>query len=316
MISIQVDNLGKNFGSIEAVKGISFSVNKGDVLGFLGPNGAGKSTTMKLLTTFLLPTYGRAEVGGFDIVEQANEVRKTVGYLPENAPLYGEMQVRDFLNFIADVRKISGADRKKSIDRAIEQTSLSDVVNRRIEKLSKGFKRRVGLAQALLHDPKILILDEPTDGLDPNQKHEVRELIGNMSEEKTLIISTHILEEVEAVCNRVVIISNGQVVADDEPSELKKSSKNYGSLCVAFKQNISDEEIRKLNEIPGVEKVEDLSNPDGEGSKVRFIPSDKNNIASDVIVQIAKYSFPIEDIIVENGSLVEVFRDITNQEGN
>ncbi len=231
---IEVDGLGRYFGDIKAVDGLSFSVNRGEVLGFLGPNGAGKSTTMKMLTCFLTPSFGTARVNGFDVTEESLQVRKSLGYLPESAPLYGEMIVSDFLRFIADVREIPKLEQKSAIDRVVELTSLDRVMQQRVETLSKGYRRRVGLAQALIHDPDILILDEPTDGLDPNQKHEVRTLINSM-QDKCLILSTHILEEVDAVCSRAIIIANGKIVADDTPEELKKLSPS-GKLDEVFRQ--------------------------------------------------------------------------------
>jgi len=217
---INVENLGRHFGPVKAVDGVSFKAEKGEVLGFLGPNGAGKSTTMKMLTSFLAPSFGKATVGGFDVEEQSLESRALIGYLPENAPLYGEMTPRSFLKFIGEMRGLSGKALATALDRVVELTGVGVVLDRKIETLSKGYRRRVGLCQALLHDPQVLILDEPTDGLDPNQKHEVRTLINQMASEKCIILSTHILEEVDAVCNRVVIISGGKKVADSTPSEL------------------------------------------------------------------------------------------------
>ena len=218
---IETRNLGSYFGDVKAVDGVSFSVQRGEVLGFLGPNGAGKSTTMKLITCFLTPNFGTALVGGFDVQTASREVRKLIGYLPENAPLYGEMRVVEFLRFIAEVRGLSVAARESAVERVVNLATLASVVDRRVENLSKGFKRRVGLAQALIHDPEILILDEPTDGLDPNQKHEVRALISSMAEKKCIVLSTHILEEVDAVCTHAIIIARGKVVADGTPAELK-----------------------------------------------------------------------------------------------
>lgn len=231
---IKTENLGRYFGELKAVDGITFSVSKGEVLGFLGPNGAGKSTTMKMLTCFLSPSFGGAAIGGYDIMTNSREVRKIIGYLPENVPLYGEMTVKDFLDFIAEVRAIDSANVNSAIERVINLTSLSSVVNQKIETLSKGFKRRVGLAQALIHDPAVLIMDEPTDGLDPNQKHEVRQLIRSMAKDKCIILSTHILEEVEEVCTRAIIIAKGKLVADSTPEELKKRSKT-GRLDEVFR---------------------------------------------------------------------------------
>ncbi len=234
-VMIDVRGIGRSFGDIRAVDNLSFSVARGELLGFLGPNGAGKSTTMKMLTCFLTPSDGTASVAGFDILESPEEVRRRIGYLPENAPLYGEMRVNDFLNFIAGVRGLEGSDAAKAVSSAVERTSLEKVLEQRIETLSKGFKRRVGLAQAILHDPEVLILDEPTDGLDPNQKHEVRNLIKGMSADKCIILSTHILEEVDAVCTRAMIISGGRLLVDGTPEQLKSLSSSR-NLDEVFRQ--------------------------------------------------------------------------------
>jgi ABC-2 type transport system ATP-binding protein len=234
-VMIEVKNISRTFGDIHAVNNLSFKVGKGELLGFLGPNGAGKSTTMKMLTCFLTPSEGTATVAGFDIIESPEQVREVIGYLPENAPLYGEMRVKDFLSFIAEVRGLEGSIASSAIDKVISETSLEKVLGQRIETLSKGYKRRVGLAQAIVHDPKVLILDEPTDGLDPNQKHEVRKLIKGMSEDKCIILSTHILEEVDAVCTRAMIIANGSLLADGTPEELKEKSPSR-NLDEVFRQ--------------------------------------------------------------------------------
>jgi ABC-2 type transport system ATP-binding protein len=218
---ISVDKLCRRFGSIVAVDGISFAVQKGQVLGFLGPNGAGKSTAMKMLACFLEPDSGTASICGHDIRREPVAVRQCLGYLSENAPAYGEMTVGSLLNFICDARDIRGAKRKQALDRIVPMCAIASVYHQSIETLSKGYKRRVGLAQSLIHDPQVLILDEPTDGLDPNQKFEVRSLITAMASEKCIIISTHILEEVEAVCSRTVIIARGKILADSTPTELK-----------------------------------------------------------------------------------------------
>ena len=219
---IEVKGLVKTYGPKRAVDGVSFSVKRGDILGFLGPNGAGKSTTMKMITGFLRPDAGTATVDGVDVTDDPVSVKRKLGYLPESAPAYPEMTVEEFLGFIADVRGFRDGDGKRAqIDRAIQLTHLSPVRKQSIETLSKGFKQRVGFAQALLHDPPALILDEPTDGLDPNQKIEMRTLIKNMAVEKTIVLSTHILEEVDAICTRVIIISQGRVVADETPAQLR-----------------------------------------------------------------------------------------------
>jgi ABC-2 type transport system ATP-binding protein len=218
---IAVDRLCRCFGSITAVDGISFEAAKGDVLGFLGPNGAGKTTAMRMLACFLAPDSGTASVCGHDILRRPIEVRRSLGYLAENAPAYDEMTVGSFLNFVCDARRVNGPDRKKAMDRVVGLCAIDSVYHQTIETLSKGYRRRVGLAQALVADPPVLILDEPTDGLDPNQKHEVRQLIRRMAPDKCTIISTHILEEVEAVCTRMIVIARGRIMVDSTPEKLK-----------------------------------------------------------------------------------------------
>lgn len=231
---IEVKELRRSFGPVTAVDGISFSVGKGEVLGLLGPNGAGKTTAMRILACFLQPDSGTATVCGHDILKNPIEVRKSIGYLAENVPLYNEMTVGSFLNFICDVREIKGSERRQTLDRVIPLCSIESVYHQTIETLSKGYKRRVGLAQTLLHDPDVLILDEPTDGLDPNQKYGVRKLINNMAKNKCIIISTHILEEVEAICSRTIIVAKGRILADSTPAALKEQYKC--SLDVVFRK--------------------------------------------------------------------------------
>jgi ABC-2 type transport system ATP-binding protein len=231
---IEVKNLSRSFGSIVAVDQISFSVNKGEVLGFLGPNGAGKTTAMRMLACFLRPDSGTATVCGHDILREPVQVRRKTGYLAEHAPAYNEMTVGGLLNFVCDVRRIAGKRRKAALDRIVPMCAIESVYHQTVETLSKGYRRRVGLAQALIHDPEVLILDEPTDGLDPNQKHEVRELINFMAKDKCIIVSTHILEEVEAVCSRAIIITRGRILVDSTPEELKNK---YGcSLDEVFRK--------------------------------------------------------------------------------
>ena len=222
---IEVRELRRSFGPVVAVDGISFNAAKGEVVGLLGPNGAGKTTAMRILACYLEPDSGTASVCGFDIRKNPIEVRKSIGYLPENVPAYNEMTVGSFLNFICDVREIKGTERTQTLDRVVPLCSIESVYHQTIETLSKGYKRRVGLAATLLHDPNVLILDEPTDGLDPNQKHGVRKLISKMSKDKCIIISTHILEEVEAVCSRTIIIAKGRILADSTPAALKDEHK-------------------------------------------------------------------------------------------
>jgi ABC-2 type transport system ATP-binding protein len=219
---IEVKDLRRSFGPVVAVDGISFSVEKGQVLGLLGPNGAGKSTAMRMLACFLRPDSGTANILGYDILKNPIEVRRSIGYLAENVPAYNEMTVGSFLDFVCDARQIKSKERKQALDRIVPMCSIESVYHQTIETLSKGYKRRVGLAQALIHDPDVLILDEPTDGLDPNQKHEVRKLINKMAKNKCIIISTHILEEVEAVCSRTIIIAKGRILVDSTPGQLKE----------------------------------------------------------------------------------------------
>ena len=222
--AIEVRGLDKRFGPIHAVRNISFSVNHGEVLGFLGPNGAGKSTTMKMITGFLEPTDGTVLVNGHDVLTDPISVKASIGYLPEGAPAYAEMTVIRFLEFVAEIRGLNGVEKQQRLDKVINQIHLDTVLDQTVDTLSKGFKRRVGVAQALLHDPDVLIMDEPTDGLDPNQKHEVRSLIKEMAENKAIVISTHILEEVDAVCSRAIIIAAGQILFDGTPVELRAQS--------------------------------------------------------------------------------------------
>jgi len=236
---IEVKSLDKKFGAIHAVKNLSFSVKKGEVLGFLGPNGAGKSTTMKMITGFLEPTSGTVSVCGHDVLEDPIAVKEKIGYLPEGAPAYGEMMVKNFLDFIADIRGFKGKEKQNRVDGIIKKINLETVRNQTIDTLSKGFKRRVGVAQALLHDPEVLIMDEPTDGLDPNQKHEVRMLINEMAEHKAIIISTHIMEEVDAICTRAIIIASGQLLFDGTPKELLAKS-DTGRMDDVFRDITTD----------------------------------------------------------------------------
>ncbi len=223
---ISLIGLTKRFGPLTAVDGITLKVSRGEVLGFLGPNGAGKSTTMKMVTGFLLPSGGKAFVCGYDVEQFPIETKKKIGYLPEGAPLYGDMTAESFLEFIAEIRGFKGPEKRQRVNRAVAQVEIGDVLQQPIETLSKGYKRRVGLAQAILHDPEVLILDEPTDGLDPNQKHQVRNLIGSMARDKAIVISTHILEEVDAVCTRAAVIAKGKLVFDGTPAALEARSKN------------------------------------------------------------------------------------------
>jgi len=299
---IEAIDLCKKFADITAVDGLSFEVKPGEVLGFLGPNGAGKSTTMKMLTGFLPPTSGSARINGRDIGEDSLAARRLMGYLPEGAPLYGEMTVIDFLEFIANARGLNGAAAHSAARAAADRLHLERVLYQQIETLSKGFKRRVGLAQAILHDPDVLILDEPTDGLDPNQKHEVRKLIQDMSSDKIIIISTHILEEVEAVCNRVMIIAQGRLLADDTPAGLIARSRYHDAVTLVIDQ--PEQIASALSELPEVSKAE-LN----EGELTVF-PAGPG-LFDAVSKAIASHEWDVRELRLEPGRFDEVFREIT-----
>lgn len=304
---IYVNKLTKAFGDFVAVKDLSFNVAPGDVVGFLGPNGAGKSTTMKMLTGFLKPTGGEILFNDLSILDDAKKIQRNIGYLPEGAPAYGDMTPLQFLHFIAKVRGLKGEHKIERINTVIKQVELSSVLDKPIDNLSKGFKRRVGLAQAILHDPDILILDEPTDGLDPNQKYQVRELIQNLSKDKIVIISTHILEEVAAVCNRVMIISNGQLLFNNTPQELLKKSRYYKAVTLHISYST---DISGLLELPGVEDME----VDRESGRVTLFPEPDTDILHHVTEHIQSRRLPVDTLFVEQGRLDQVFRDMTKEE--
>lgn len=313
-VLISTQNLEKKFGDIHAVRGISLDVQKGEVLGFLGPNGAGKSTTMKMITGFLTPDTGTAEICGFDIVKKPIEAKRRIGYLPEGAPLYSDMTPHSFLNFIADIHGIDKSSRSDRIADAVNKTGLEPVYHQVIDTLSKGFKRRVGLAQAILNDPDVLILDEPTDGLDPNQKHLVRELISAMAKEKAIIISTHILEEVEAVCSRAVVIDQGRVIVDGTADELQGRSALYNAVTLKTAEASAGALIEKLEALEFVKQVETLSQMNGT-KRLRAIPIDGKPIASDITSVIQEQGTVVQEIYVEQVRLDDVFRQLTTAEG-
>ena len=303
---IEIKNLTKRFAHHTAVDGLSFQVQQGEVLGFLGPNGAGKSTTMKMLTGFLAPTSGTASILGFDLQSDTLKAQQQIGYLPEGAPCYGDMTVRGFLEFIAEVRGYRGAEKKQRVQRAVEQVELDKVLEQSIETLSKGFKRRVGLAQAILHDPRVLILDEPTDGLDPNQKHQVRKLIQSLAKDKIVIISTHILEEVSAVCTRAVVIAAGKVVADGTPMELESRSRYHQAVTLVAEGELDRAALAAL---PGVAGVED----NAEGS-LTLLAAPGQVIFPQVNELIRQRGWQVKELDVERGRLDEVFRSLTRGE--
>ncbi len=306
---IEAIHLRKQFGAFLAVEDVSFSVNKGEVLGFLGPNGAGKSTTMKMITGFITPTDGQARVNGLDVRDNPIEVKRAIGYLPEGAPAYGDMTTLRFLQFIAEIRGIETTQRSARIDEVVERVNLGGVLYQSIDTLSKGFKRRVGLAQALIHDPQILILDEPTDGLDPNQKHEVRELIRQMASDKAIVISTHILEEVQAVCNKAVIIAQGKVRFDGTPEELAARSRYHNAVSLVV-DNSQRAAVRSALE--GLAQVGQVSDEEQEGRvRLTAFGRDGSPILDPVGDLIRKNNWQVHELRTEAGRLDEVFREIT-----
>ncbi len=312
---IALRTLTKRFGPLTAVDGIDMAVNSGEVLGFLGPNGAGKSTTMKMVTGFLVPTAGEALVGGLDVTQEPVATKKLIGYLPEGAPCYGDMTPRAFLGFIAEIRELSGRDRDRAIDKAIERIELDSVLDQPIDTLSKGFKRRVGLAQAILHDPPILILDEPTDGLDPNQKHQVRSLITDMAKDKAVIISTHILEEVEAVCTRAVIIAHGKLMADGTPAELLRRSPLHNAVHIEVAADDADAVVTHLTGIDDVADVVNERTVNGHAS-LRVTSKSGAPIAPQVAAALQASGHAVLDLKTEKGALDAVFRDITRKDAD
>ncbi len=311
---IEITNLSKRFGELTAVDGVSFQVVRGDVLGFLGPNGAGKSTTMKMITGFIAPDAGSVVVGGDDISLRPVEVKRRIGYLPEGAPLYGDMTVRGFLGFIAEIRGYRGPERQKRLDRAVELVNLGSVLDQSIETLSKGFKRRVGLAQAIIHDPEVLILDEPTDGLDPNQKHDVRKLIRSMAEDKVIVLSTHILEEVDAVCNRAIIIAEGRIVSDGTPAELVARSITHNAVSITVRASAADGIRAELAGLPDVRDV-DVIEENGERVRFQVLPEGGAMVIEAVGRMVRERGWELEELHVERGQLDEVFRRVTIGEG-
>ena len=303
---IEITHLSKQFEQFTAVDDLSFSVSEGEVLGFLGPNGAGKSTTMKIITGFLAPTSGSVTVDGHNIATDALAAKALMGYLPEGAPSYGDMTTLDFLRFVGEIRGYRGDELAQRVGRVLAEVELGSVALQKIETLSKGFKRRVGLAQAIMHDPKVLILDEPTDGLDPNQKQHVRELIKNLARDKIVIISTHILEEVSAVCTRAVIIANGRLVADGTPAELEASSKYHQAVNVRLTQPLElGGHLESLVDVAGIEvDAEDRLS-------LRILAQAGKLIYSQVAKIAQEQNWPIAEMTVARGQLEDVFKQVT-----
>lgn len=313
-VLVDVQNLVKTFGDFTAVDGVSFQVKKGEVLGFLGPNGAGKTTTMRMIAGYLEADGGIISVCGKDIEKDPIAAQQRIGYLPEGAPLYPDMTPRMLLRFSCEAHGIKGKEINGRVEKACGLLQLEAVMDQAIDTLSKGFKRRVGMALAILHDPDVLILDEPTDGLDPNQKHEVRELIKSMAKEKAIIISTHILEEVEAVCTRAMIIAKGQVVADGTPEELLKRNQHHNAVSLILENAQKEDVLKQLADLPGVARIDTVSE-DGEKLNLLVLPKDMDApIIQDVSKLAMKKKWEIETIALQRAKLDDVFRDLTKQQ--
>jgi len=310
---IEIQNLTKRFGPITAVDDLSFRVQSGEVLGFLGPNGAGKSTTMKMVTGFLPPTSGAIQVCGHDVLKDAAAAQARIGYLPEGAPLYPDMNPRSMMRFVGRARDMDVARLEARIDEVCRLVHLEAVMDQRIETLSKGFKRRVGLALAILHDPEVLVLDEPTDGLDPNQKHEVRELIRTMSAGKVIVLSTHILEEVEAVCTRAMIVAQGRIKFDGTPAELRGRSRFAGAIEVAVHTGHAEDAQRDLGDLACVSHVGEVSEVESETRFVLF-PAAEAALLEDVQRVAAAAEWDLLSLAVDRGHMDDVFRTVTTGE--
>lgn len=308
---IKVQNLAKTFGTKHAVDGVTFSVERGEVLGFLGPNGAGKSTTMRMITGFIPPSAGTVSVGGFDIVEHPIEARRLIGYLPENAPAYTDMTVHGFLNFVAEIRGLRGDAKKRAVNRVVEMCFLETVLHQSVETLSKGYRHRTCFAQSIIHDPDVLVLDEPTDGLDPNQKHEVRGLIRKMGEKKAIIFSTHILEEVDAACSRAIIIDRGKIVANGTPRDLRQKSEWAGAVTVRFGGVQNGIVKQKLSELVLTKKVVILEDG-GSSVLARVYPKQASGDLAWTIANLSQTEkWTLQELHTEEGRLDDVFRNIT-----
>jgi ABC-2 type transport system ATP-binding protein len=307
---IKVQNLTKVFGAKRAVDGVSFSVERGEVLGFLGPNGAGKSTTMRMITGFIPPSSGTVTVGGFDVVDQAIPARRLIGYLPENAPAYTDMTVHGFLNFTAEIRGLRGEAKTRAVNRVVEMCFLESVLHQSVETLSKGYRHRTCFAQSIIHDPDVLVLDEPTDGLDPNQKHEVRGLIRKMGEKKAIIFSTHILEEVDAACSRAIIIDRGKIVANGTPEELRRKSDAAGAVTLRVSGITAAALNQKLIQLSTVKRMAILRE-ESTSVTARVFPKNLGNGLLASSIADAAQGWRIEELHTEEGRLDDVFRNIT-----
>lgn len=312
---IKLEGLTKHFGDLVAVDKVSLSLEAGQVLGFLGPNGAGKTTTMRMIAGFMDPTAGTAVVCNHDVLTDPVAVRRNIGFLPEGAPTYGDMTARSYLEFIAEIRGFDGGEKRRRVRRMVETVALEGVMHQRIETLSKGYKRRVGLAQSLLHDPPVLILDEPTDGLDPNQKRLVRDLIREMAKDKAIIISTHILEEVDAVCDRAVVIAKGALQADGTPEQLRARSPYHNAIVVTVPAAMSELMESAASDISGVSTVEIITTV-GDKVRLKLVSAAQDNLTATVSDWLREKQVPFDELLVEQGSLDDVFHAITEGDGD
>ncbi len=303
---ITLKQVNKNFNETKAVNNVSFEVDKGEVVGFLGPNGAGKSTTMRMITNVYAPDSGQILIDNIDSTESDIETKKKIGYLPENNPLYPDMLVSEYLNFIADLREIYGEDRKKAFNRVVQETGLKDVYNKPIMELSKGFKQRVGFAQAIIHQPQILILDEPTEGLDPNQRVEIRELIKRLGKQRTVILSTHVMQEVKATCNRAIIINKGKIIADDSIDKLMSAAKGAKHVHVEIEGKNVEPKLAVLGKIE--------SRADTASGRKKFVIAIPNNneVRPQIFEMAIKENWKLWELHQEEANLEDVFRELTN----
>jgi len=316
---IDVKNLSKSFGQKKAVENISFQVKKGDILGFLGPNGAGKSTTMRIITGYIPPTSGDASIGGFSVIKDPLKVKKKIGYLSETSPLYPEMTVEEFLSFCCEIRGYSGKEKDLKLTRAMERCFLKDTGKQQISTLSKGYRQRVSFAQSILHDPEYLIMDEPTDGLDPNQKHEVRKMIKEMSNNKAIILSTHILDEAAAICNRSIVIAHGQLIENSTPKDLCRKDPDFGAITMEISyENMEHSPVRRISSLEGIKSVQVLQNDEEKKHaelKIFLEKQETSHISSVMSLiedDLSKAGCGIYNISLDKGNLSKVFRMLTD----
>jgi ABC-2 type transport system ATP-binding protein len=307
-LTIQVRGISKSFGQTKAVDTLSFDVRRGEVVGFLGPNGSGKTTTMRMLTSFYTPDEGDILIDGVDSQEQDMVTRQRIGYLPENNPLYGELLVSEYLRFVADLRRMSPAERRENLDRTVTEAGLSEVYNRPISQLSKGYRQRVGLAQAILHQPAVLVLDEPTEGLDPNQRMTIRELVGSLGQDKTVLLSTHVMQEVEATCERVLVINRGRLIADSTVAELMKRARGLQAVYVV---EVEGSEVESgLNSLPNVDSVERLDPVDGR-KRYQVSPSGDDDPRPEIFGLAKRRDWVLWELHEERARLEDVFHALT-----